>query len=132
MASFIFWLSAGFAAAIGGIDVDIKVLFYLTIIDCLTGFLKAIKNKNVLSKNMFIGFIIRKPSIYLAIATMTQLEKASFLSNIDIPLRTSMISGCILMEAVSIMENLTKLGMKFPAIIENLLAVKKQKLDGEK
>lgn len=81
---------------------------------------------------MFIGFIIRKPSIYLAIATMTQLEKASFLSNIDIPLRTSMISGCILMEAVSIMENLTKLGMKFPAIIENLLAVKKQKLDGEK
>ncbi|MEG2347915.1 MAG: phage holin family protein [Cetobacterium sp.] len=127
-----FWLSAGFAAAIGGIDVDIKVLFYLTIIDCLTGFLKAIKNKNVLSKNMFIGFIIRKPSIYLAIATMTQLEKASFLSNIDIPLRTSMISGCILMEAVSIMENLTKLGMKFPAIIENLLAVKKQKLDGEK
>lgn len=132
MASFIFWLSAGFAAAIGGIDVDIKVLFYLTIIDCLTGFLKAIKNKNVLSKNMFIGFIIRKPSIYLAIATMTQLEKASFLSNIDIPLRTSMISGCILMEAVSIMENLTKLGMKFPSIIENLLAVKKQKLDGEK
>lgn len=132
MTSFIFWLSAGFAAAIGGIDVDIKVLFYLTIIDCLTGFLKAIKNKNVLSKNMFIGFIIRKPSIYLAIATMTQLEKASFLSNIDIPLRTSMISGCILMEAVSIMENLTKLGMKFPAIIENLLAVKKQKLDGEK
>lgn len=132
MTSFIFWLSAGFAAAIGGIDMDIKVLFYLTIIDCLTGFLKAIKNKNVLSKNMFIGFIIRKPSIYLAIATMTQLEKASFLSNIDIPLRTSMISGCILMEAVSIMENLTKLGMKFPAIIENLLAVKKQKLDGEK
>lgn len=132
MTSFIFWLSAGFAAAIGGFDVDIKVLFYLTVIDCLTGFLKAIKNKNVLSKNMFIGFIIRKPAIYLAIATMTQLEKASFLSNIDIPLRTSMISGCILMETVSIMENLTKLGMKFPAIIENLLAVKKENLESKK
>ncbi|MGL5428450.1 MAG: phage holin family protein, partial [Cetobacterium sp.] len=79
-----FWLNTGIISAIGGIDGDIKVLFYLTIIDCITGFLKAIKNKNILSKNMFIGFIIRKPAIYLAIVTMHQLDKASFMSDINI------------------------------------------------
>lgn len=128
----IFWLSAGFISAIGGIDGDIKVLFYLTIIDCMTGFLKAIKNKNILSKNMFIGFIIRKPAIYLAIATMYQLDKASFMSDINISLRVCMITGCILMESISIIENLTKLGIKFPSIIENILAVKKERLDEKK
>ncbi|MEG2347379.1 MAG: phage holin family protein [Cetobacterium sp.] len=129
MQSLIFWLSTGFIGAIGGIDGDIKVLFCLTIIDCITGFLKAIKNKNILSKNMFIGFIIRKPAIYLAIATMYQLDKASFMDDINISLRVCMITGCIIMESISIIENLTKLGIKFPGIIENILAVKKDRLD---
>ncbi|MBC2855227.1 phage holin family protein [Cetobacterium sp. 2A] len=124
-----FWLGAGFASAVGGIDGDIRVLFCLTIIDCATGLLKAIKEKNVLSKNMFIGFIIRKPAIYLAIATMAQLDKATFLNDINISLRVCMITGCIIMESISIMENLTKLGIKLPGLIENILAVKKQKLD---
>lgn len=81
---------------------------------------------------MFIGFIIRKPAIYLAIATMYQLDKASFMNDINISLRVSMITGCIIMESISIMENLTKLGIKFPGIIENVLAVKKEKLNKEK
>ena len=127
--SLIFWLSAGFVSAIGGIDGDIRVLFYLTIIDCITGFLKAIKERNVLSKNMYIGFIVRKPAIYLAIMTMNQLDKSSFLNDINVSLRVCMITGCIIMESISIMENLTKLGIKFPGIIENILAVKKEKLD---
>lgn len=128
----IFWLSAGFVSAIGGIDGDIRVLFTLTIIDCITGFLNAIKEKNVLSKKMYIGFILRKPAIYLAIMTMNQLDKSSFLNDINISLRVCMITGCIIMESISIMENLTKLGIKFPGIIENILAVKKEKLDKEK
>lgn len=119
-------------SAIGGVDGDIRVLFYLTIIDCITGFLKAIKKRNVLSKNMFIGFIIRKPAIYLAIATMYQLDKASFMKDVNVSLRVCMITGCIIMESISIMENLTKLGIKFPSIIENILAVKKENLDKEK
>ncbi|MGL5903438.1 MAG: phage holin family protein [Cetobacterium sp.] len=127
----IFWLSAGFVSAIGGIDGDIRVLFTLTIIDCITGFLKAIKERNVLSKKMYIGFILRKPAIYLAIMTMNQLDKSSFLNDINISLRVCIITGCIIMESISIMENLTKLGIKFPGIIENILAVKKEKLDKE-
>lgn len=132
MQNLLFWFGAGCVSVIGGIDGDIRVLFSLTIIDCITGFLKAIKEKNILSKNMFIGFIIRKPAIYLAIATMYQLDKASFMNDINISLRVCMITGCIIMESISIMENLTKLGIKFPGIIENILAVKKEKLDKEK
>lgn len=126
----IFWLSAGFISAIGGIDGDIRVLFTLTIIDYITRFLKAIKERNILSKKMYIRFILRKPAIYLAIMTMNQLDKSSFLNDINISLRVCMITSCIIMESISIMENLTKLGIKFPGIIENILAVKK-KLDKE-
>ena len=125
----IFWLSAGFISAIGGIDGDIRVLFTLTIIDYITRFLKAIKERNILSKKMYIRFILRKPAIYLAIMTMNQLDKSSFLNDINISLRVCMITSCIIMESISIMENLTKLGIKFPGIIENILAVKKEKLD---
>lgn len=126
-----FWLGTGFMSAIGGIDGDIRVLFYLTIIDCITGFLKAIKEGNVLSKSLFIGFVIRKPAIYLAIATMYQLDNASFMNDINISLRICMITGCIIMESISIIENLTKLGIKFPGVIEKILAIKKEKLDKE-
>ena len=127
----VFWLGAGFVSAIGGIDGDIKVLFYLTVIDCITGFLKAMKDGNVLSKSLFVGFIIRKPAIYLAIATMYQLDHASFMSDINISLRICMITGCIIMESISIIENLTRLGIKFPGVIEKILAIKKEKLDKE-
>lgn len=127
----IFWLSAGFISAIGGIDGDIRVLFTLTIIDYITRFLKAIKERNILSKKMYIRFILRKPAIYLAIMTMNQLDKSSFLNDINISLRVCMITSCIIMESISIMENLTKLGIKFPGIIENILEVKKEKLDKE-
>lgn len=123
----LFWLSSGFVIAIGGIDGDITCLFYLTLIDCLSGILKGIKEGYVFSKNMYIGFIVRKPAIYLAIATMTQLEKTSFMG--EIPLRSSMVIGCIIMESVSITENLKQLGVWLPKFIDDALAVKRKILD---
>ncbi|MGL4665673.1 MAG: phage holin family protein [Clostridium butyricum] len=116
--------------AIGGIDVDIICLFYLTIFDCLTGILKAIKDKKVLSKSMYIGFIVRKPAIYIAVATMAQLERASFMG--DVPLRSSMVIGCLIMEGLSIIENLKQLGVWLPPVIDDVLLVKRKMLDREK
>lgn len=116
--------------ALGGIDGDITCLFYLTIIDCLSGILKGIKENHVFSKSMYRGFIVRKPAIYLAVATMTQLERTTFMG--DIPLRSSMIIGCIIMESVSITENLKQLGVWLPKFIDDVLAVKKENLDKEK
>lgn len=126
----LFGLSSGIIFALGGIDGDITCLFYLTIIDCLSGILKGIKENNVFSKNMYIGFIVRKPAIYLAIATMVQLEKTSFMG--DIPLRSSMVIGCIIMEGLSITENLKQLGVWLPAFIDEVLAVKRKLLDKKK
>ena len=105
-------------------------MFYLTLIDCLTGILKGIKEGRVFSKNMYIGFIVRKPAIYLAIATMTQLEQTSFMG--DVPLRSSMIVGCVIMESVSITENLKQLGIWLPKVIDDILVVKRKILDKEK
>ncbi len=125
------WLGIGVIAFIGGMDVDIKALLCLTIIDCITGFMKAVKEGNVLSKSMFKGFVLRKPAIYLAIASMHQLDTTSIMSDIDFSLRACMISGCLLMEAISIGENLIELGVKFPGVIEKIFAIKKDKLDGK-
>ncbi|MHA4986970.1 phage holin family protein [Cetobacterium somerae] len=130
MQSLLVGLSSGIVFALGGIDGDITCLFYLTIIDCLSGILKGIKENHVFSKSMYRGFIVRKPAIYLAVATMTQLERTTFMG--DIPLRSSMIIGCIIMESVSITENLKQLGVWLPKFIDDILAVKKEKLDKEK
>ncbi|MGL5368644.1 MAG: phage holin family protein, partial [Cetobacterium somerae] len=100
------------------------------LIDCLTGILKGIKEGHVFSKSMYIGFIVRKPAIYLAIAAMTQLEQTSFMGGI--PLRSSMIIGCVIMESVSITENLKQLGIWLPKFIDDTLAVKRKMLDKEK
>lgn len=130
MQSLLVGLSSGIVFALGGIDGDITCLFYLTIIDCLSGILKGIKENHVFSKSMYRGFIVRKPAIYLAVATMTQLERTTFMG--DIPLRSSMIIGCIIMESVSITENLKQLGVWLPKFIDDVLAVKKENLDKEK
>lgn len=130
MQSLLLGLSSGFIIAIGGIDGDITCLFYLTLIDCLTGILKGIKEGHVFSKSMYIGFIVRKPAVYLAIAAMTQLEQTSFMG--EIPLRSSMIIGCVIMESVSITENLKQLGVWLPKFIDDALAVKRKMLDKEK
>lgn len=130
MQSLLVGLSSGIVFALGGIDGDITCLFYLTIIDCLSGILKGIKENHVFSKSMYRGFIVRKPAIYLAVATMTQLERTTFMG--DIPLRSSMIIGCIIMESVSITENLKQLGVWLPKFIDDVLAVKKESLDKEK
>lgn len=124
MQSLLFGLSSGVIFALGGIDGDITCLFYLTIIDCLTGILKGIKEGNVFSKSMHKGFIVRKPAIYLAIATMTQLERTTFMG--EIPLRSSIIIGCTIMESISITENLKQLGVWLPKIVDDVLAVKRK------
>lgn len=125
------YLYGGIIAALGGIDGDLTVLWYLTLLDCATGLLKAIKDKKVLSKNMYIGFVVRKPAIYLAIATMYQLEQASFIHEAGIKLRSPILIGCILMEFSSILENLKQTGVWLPKVVDDVLQVKRKYFKNE-
>lgn len=119
------YLCVGFIfPLIGGVDPDIKVLATLTFLDVVSGMMKGIKNKNILSKSMFVGFILRKPAIYVAIMTMAQLDKSSIMHGVEFSLRTWMIYGCIVMESTSILENLVLLGIPIPKVIRDVLAVK--------
>ncbi|MGL5050712.1 MAG: phage holin family protein [Fusobacteriaceae bacterium] len=125
------YLCSGILAALGGLDGDLKVLWYLTMIDCVTGVLRAVKDKKVLTKNMFIGFVVRKPSIYLAIAAMCQLEKASFIQEAGIQLKSPLLIACILMEFSSILENLKQTGVWLPKVVDDVLEVKRKYFKGE-
>lgn len=115
----------------GGSDPDLVVLLSLTILDALTGILKGIKNKNIFSKNMYVGFIIRKPAIYLSIATMAALDRTTLMQDLDFSLRSCMIYGCILMETTSICENLIILGIWIPKPIRDILEARKLTLSGD-
>ena len=54
------------------------------------------------------------------------------MKDVNVSLRVCMITGCIIRDSISIIENLTKLGIKFPSIIENILAIKKEILNKDK
>lgn len=54
-------------------------------------------------------------------------DKSPAMKKILASMATSSFTGCIIMESISIMENLIKLGIKVSGIIENILAVKKEK-----
>lgn len=110
---------------LGGLDNDIKILFTLTVFDIVTGILKGIKRKNLFSSKMYKGFIFKKPAIYLAIATMYQLDKSTAMQHLGFSLRTTLINGCIIMEGLSIVENLEVLGFSIPGI-KNILEKSKE------
>lgn len=118
-----------FIPLLGGVDNALESLFILTCFDIFTGILKGIKNDNIFSNSMYKGFIFKKPSIYIAIAVMYQIDKSGALHDLGFSLREMLINACIIMEGVSILENLEALGFPIPTPIKNVLASTKQKKD---
>ncbi|MBC2855490.1 phage holin family protein [Cetobacterium sp. 2A] len=112
---------------IGGFDNALESLFILTVLDVITGILKGIKNGNVFSRTMYKGFIFKKPSIYIAITVMYQIDKSGALKDLGFSLREMLINACIIMEGISILENLENLGFPIPTPIKNILASVKHK-----
>jgi toxin secretion/phage lysis holin len=80
--------SAGWIAAIatfataylGGWDVSLKLLAYLMLADLLTGFLGALKSKNINSETMFWGGI-RKAVILLIVFLAVQFDQFTGISD---------------------------------------------------
>jgi toxin secretion/phage lysis holin len=106
------------SAWLGGWDIALNVLVVLMIIDYVTGFLGAIKNKQVNSEVMFWGGV-RKGIILAVVAMAVLLDQ--MLGNHDPVLRTLAIYFYAAREGVSVTENLGILGVFLPPIIKNVL-----------
>lgn len=112
---------------LGGWDAALRVLVTLMVIDYMTGFLGAIKNKTVDSEVMFWGGI-RKGIILVVLAVAVLLDK--MVGNSEPILRTLAIYFYVSREGISVTENLGILGVYLPPGISRVLTQLQEK--GEK
>lgn len=103
---------------LGGWDSTLKVLVALMVIDYVTGFLGAIKNKQVNSEIMFWGGI-RKGLILAVVIIAVLLDE--MVGNTEPILRTLAIYFYVAREGISVTENLGIMGVPLPTSISRVL-----------
>ena len=96
---------AFFSVAVGGTDQQITSLIYLVIVDYVTGLLAAWKTETLGSAKGFKG-ILKKVAIFAAIALCNTVDRAMAINT----LRAMAIFGFAGVEAVSIIENIDRMG----------------------
>jgi toxin secretion/phage lysis holin len=100
----------------GGLDVLIYALLGLSVIDFITGLIKAIYTKTLSSEICFKG-LLKKITIYLVVAT------AVIVNNViggNIPLREVVITFFICNEGLSLLENVAVM-TPVPEQLKNVL-----------
>lgn len=97
------YISGVLVWAFGYFDPLLKVLIVVIIADVISGFLKALYNKNINSKDMFMGGI-RKVSIFIVITVAVQIDT---IFNGTVPLREITLIYYIATEGISFSENIS-------------------------
>ena len=105
---------------LGGADTLLKVTVSLILLDYLTGFTKAIMTTGLNSSKGLMG-IVRKTMYLSAIILSVLLDKVTHLNEAGLSFRTIMLLYMIGTEGISILENLSIMGIKMPKKIENML-----------
>jgi toxin secretion/phage lysis holin len=104
---------------LGGWDLSLQILLFFVIFDYLTGVIKAIAQKQLSSSIGFIG-IAKKVGILIIVAAAAQIDKLIGWS--DAPAtRTMIIFFYISNEGISMLENLSALGVNIPKPIRDRL-----------
>jgi toxin secretion/phage lysis holin len=113
------------AYLLGGFDKGLEVLIIMTIIDYLTGLMKAVCNKCLSS---YIGWrgLVKKTSVFICIMVAVQIEKL-----IDKPnsLHDLVAFAFVVNEGISITENLVAIGVPVPKVLVKFLNKMKDKGD---
>lgn len=107
---------------LGGIDIALKSLIIIIIVDYLTGIAAAIYNKKLNSKVGFKG-IVKKLCYFLIVAVAVVVDNLTGQHGI---IRTLVIYFLVANDGLSIIENLSKMDIKLPKkLIESLEQLKK-------
>lgn len=110
-----------FIYIIGGIDIALKSLIIVMIIDYITGIASAIYNKELNSKIGFRG-IIKKFSYLCVIALSVVIDN---LISQDGVVRTLVIYFFVANDGLSILENMAEMEIKLPKkLVESLEQIK--------
>jgi toxin secretion/phage lysis holin len=108
---------------LGGLDIALKSLLIVMIIDYLTGVASAIYNKKLSSAIGFKG-IIKKFCYLLIVALAVVIDNLTGQSGV---IRTLVIYFLVSNDGISIIENMAELNIKLPSkLIEVLEQLKKK------
>ena len=113
-----------FIYLIGGIDKVFICLAILMLIDYITGLFKGIKNKNLNSKKGIEGIIYKICIIFMIIIA----EQLDIITNQDV-FRNVICYFFISNEGISILENLSMIGLPIPKKITKFFEQLNQKED---
>lgn len=105
---------------IGGTDDAIIGLFLFMLLDYITGIMKGIKNKNLNSKIASYG-IIKKVAILIIVVMGNRLDCIFHLVDKTINCRFIVICFYLGNEGLSILENVTLMGVPVPAKLKKIL-----------
>ena len=114
-------------ALIGGIDLPIKILAIMIVLDFITGILSAIYNRELESRACLKG-IIKKSCYFLLVIVAHELDTlvpndGTFL------LRTITIYFLVANDGLSILENVGECGVEYPNFLKNFLKQLRTKAD---
>lgn len=112
-----------FVYLIGGFDIAIQSLLIVMVVDYLTGIASAIYNKELSSKIGFKG-ILKKFSYLCVVALSVIIDNLTGQSGL---IRTLVIYFFVANDGLSIIENMTEMGVKLPQkLIDSLEQIKKK------
>lgn len=108
---------------LGGFDIALQSLLIVMIVDYLTGIASAIYNKELSSKIGFKG-IIKKFSYLCVVALSVVIDNLTGQGGL---IRTLVIYFFVANDGLSIIENMTEMGVKLPQkLIDSLEQIKKK------
>lgn len=108
---------------LGGFDIAIQSLLIIMVVDYLTGIASAIYNKELSSKIGFKG-ILKKFSYLCVVALSVVIDNLTGQSGL---IRTLVIYFFVANDGLSIIENMTEMGVKLPQkLIDALEQIKKK------
>ena len=108
---------------LGGLDIALKSLFIVIIIDYITGILSAIYNKKLNSKIGYKG-IVKKISYLFIVALSVIIDN---ILGQDGTIRTLVIYFLVANDGLSILENVSEMNIPLPEkLVETLEQLKKK------
>lgn len=110
-------LSAFISFAVGGFDYLFNILALLITIDYITGLVKSVLEDKTSSKECYKG-ILKKSMIFVVIILGNQLDKVAATNG---TFRNMCIYFYIGNEGISMLENLTIIGVPFPKQLKDIL-----------
>lgn len=110
-------IGAGLGYIFGGMDSLLLFLIILSVIDIVTGLIKAVYNKD-LNSDITLKGLCRKAGIYVIVAVCHLADQALGLT----VLRDGAIGFYAVMEMVSITENWGAMELPLPQQLKNVLA----------